>query len=75
MIRGVCFDMDGVLLDTETLGGVVMREAAALQDCPLTLNQWHSLLGQNMAWLLKMREKGLADAPAPQPKIMTNFIR
>ena len=49
MIRGVCFDMDGVLLDTETLGGVVMREAAALQDCPLTLNQWHSLLGQNMA--------------------------
>lgn len=49
MIRGVCFDMDGVLLDTETLGGVVMREAAALQDCPLTLAQWHSLLGQNMA--------------------------
>lgn len=33
------------------------------------------LLGQNMAWLLKLRAQGGADAPPPQPKIMTNFIR
>lgn len=49
MIRGVCFDMDGVLLDTETLGGVVMREAASLQGCAMTDAQWKALLGTNMA--------------------------
>ncbi|MGN0777658.1 MAG: HAD-IA family hydrolase, partial [Aristaeellaceae bacterium] len=48
MIRGVCFDMDGVLLDTERLGGIVMKEVAAMQDCPLTDAQWQALLGKNM---------------------------
>ena len=47
--------------------GEVLQDAEGVQIM--------QLLGQNMAWLLKMREKGLADAPAPQPKIMTNFIR
>ena len=32
-------------------------------------------LGRNMAWLLKMRQKGLEEAPERQPKISTNFIR
>lgn len=32
-------------------------------------------LGRNMAWLLKMRQKGLEEAPERQPKIATNFIR
>lgn len=32
-------------------------------------------LGQNMAWLLKMREKGLAEEPERQPKVSMNFIR
>lgn len=35
------------------------------------------LLGENMAWLLTMREqtKHSVPAPAPRPKVMTNFIR
>ena len=32
-------------------------------------------LGRNMAWLLKMRQKGLTEAPDRLPKIATNFIR
>ena len=47
--------------------GEVLQDAEGVQIM--------QVLGQNMAWLLKMREKGLADAPAPQPKIFTNFIR
>ena len=33
MIRGVCFDMDGLLFDTERMGAEVMDQAAALQGC------------------------------------------
>ena len=33
------------------------------------------MLGKNMAWMLKMREAGLADAPADQKRTLTNFIR
>ena len=33
------------------------------------------VLGRNMAWMLKMREKGLADAPARERKTMMHFIR
>ena len=32
-------------------------------------------LGKNMAWLLKMREAGLPDAPEDVVKPLTNFIR
>ncbi len=33
------------------------------------------LLGQNMAWLVKMRAEGMDLAPAKEQKILTNFIR
>ena len=49
MIQCVCFDMDGVLFDTENLGGAVMAEAAEAQGCPLTESQWKSLIGTTMA--------------------------
>ena len=49
MIRCVCFDMDGVLFDTENLGGAVMGEAARAQGCTLTEPQWRSLIGTTMA--------------------------
>jgi multimeric flavodoxin WrbA len=33
------------------------------------------VLAQNMAWMLRMRAQGLADAPEQVDKVMTNFIR
>lgn len=49
MIRGVCFDMDGLLFDTERMGAEVMDQAAALQGCSLTEEQWRSVIGQSLA--------------------------
>jgi hypothetical protein len=36
-----------------------------------------TVLGKNMAWLMKIIEHGKEQFPAPEPvaKIMTNFIR
>ncbi len=49
--------------------GEVLQDAEGVQIM--------DLLGQNMAWLLKMREQTKALLPAPEPvaKILTNFIR
>ena len=33
------------------------------------------VLGRNMAWMLKMREQGLAEAPERTRKTMTHFVR
>jgi multimeric flavodoxin WrbA len=33
------------------------------------------VLGRNMAWMLKMREEGLAEAPERVRKTMTHFVR
>lgn len=49
MIRGFCFDMDGVLFDTERQGIVILQEAAHRQGAELSDEQWRSLLGVNMA--------------------------
>ncbi len=49
MISGVCFDMDGVLLDTESLSFPMMRKAIAMQGETLTEAQWQTLLGVNLA--------------------------
>ena len=48
MIRGVCFDMDGVLVDTERLGSLVLAEAGARQGCAMTQAQCEALLGGTM---------------------------
>ena len=49
MIRGVCFDMDGVLLDTERLCFPMMCQAVALQGEELSYDRWKTLLGVNLA--------------------------
>lgn len=46
--QAVCFDMDGVLLDTELLGGAILAEAAQLQGCTLLQAQQDALIGANM---------------------------
>ncbi len=46
--QAVCFDMDGVLLDTELLGGPILGEAAQLQGCTLLSWQQDALIGANM---------------------------
>jgi len=40
-------------------------------------NQIMEVLGNNMAWILKMCEqtKGIIPTPTPVLKVMTNFIR
>ena len=48
MIRGVCFDMDGVLVDNEGLGGLVLGEAGARQGCTMTQAQCETLIGVTM---------------------------
>ncbi len=49
MIRGVCFDMDGLLFDTERLGAKVMGQAAELQGFHVTEPQWRSVIGKSLA--------------------------
>ena len=48
MIRGVCFDMDGVLLDTERLCFPMMQQAIGLQGQELSYDRWKTLLGVNL---------------------------
>ncbi len=48
-IRAVCFDMDGVLTDTETLGAGLMTEAVGLQGFQAADSQWISLIGTSWA--------------------------
>ena len=45
MIRAVLFDLDGVLTDTERLGGLMINEACRLQGFSLTDDEWKSMVG------------------------------
>ena len=45
MIQAVCFDMDGVLMDTERLGAGVLIETAQLQGFHITFEQARSCIG------------------------------
>lgn len=48
MIRAVLFDLDGVLTDTERLGGLMINEACRLQGFSLTDDEWKSMVGTPM---------------------------
>ena len=48
MIQAVCFDMDGVLFDTEALGAVIGGRAIEMQGFALDEPVWRSVLG--MTW-------------------------
>ena len=45
MIRAFCFDMDGVLFDTERLGGTLIAQIIARQGFDIREEQWTSLIG------------------------------
>ena len=47
MIRGVIFDMDGVIFDSERAGTRMLREAAMELGLPMTQEQVMQLLGCN----------------------------
>lgn len=48
MIEALCFDMDGVLFDTERLSGLWLAEAAGLAENEVAPEQWRALAGTNM---------------------------
>ena len=48
MIRGVLFDMDGVLIDSEPINTMLLQETCALQGCTLTKPQEDQMLGINL---------------------------
>jgi len=54
--------MDGVLLDTERLTKIVWMEAAAQEQCRMTEEVYHSLIGHDDAGTrLRLRELGWTD--------------
>lgn len=52
-IRGICFDMDGVLTDTEPLGNRILGQALLRQNCRADEAQERCLLGVNMQTVRK----------------------
>lgn len=44
-IRGICFDMDGILTNTEEIGSEMLMHAIELQGLRVTPEQWHQMIG------------------------------
>ena len=49
MIKAFCFDMDGVLFDTESTAGVMLNAATQRQGITLTDSQWTQMLSKSLA--------------------------
>lgn len=48
MIKAFCFDMDGVLFDTESTAGVMLNAATQRQGITLTDTQWTQMLSKSL---------------------------
>ncbi len=81
MIRGVCFDMDGLLIDSEPLGAKMMFKAVEEQGCNLTVEQQRSSLGMNADATKAAMRKWFGDAIDPEQymsdwfRLMKEYIR
>ena len=50
VVRGVIFDCDGVLVDTETLANAVLTDLLCSYGCPMDVKQTHDFfLGGTLA--------------------------
>ena len=81
MIRGVCFDMDSLLIDSEPLGAKMMFKAVEEQGCNLTVEQQRSSLGMNADATKAAMRKWFGDAIDPEQymsdwfRLMKEYIR
>lgn len=69
------FTISEMLVPSSSYWNVIHGRAAGEARQDEEGKQTMKILGQNMAWLLKMRENGLATEPERQPKVSMNFIR
>ena len=44
-LRGICFDMDGILTNTEEIGSRMLITAAEAQGFTVTPAEWHQMIG------------------------------
>lgn len=61
MIKAFCFDMDGVLFDTERTAGVMLNAAARQQGITLTDEQWTQMLSKSLTAINVMLQEWFGD--------------